>query len=192
MKPQIDAVNALRDRPSIVFAPERVGLKARAQIQQGEIILQVGGERDWTTKFPTVVKALKKIKVEDAVLEGEIVWINEDGESDLQLLQRALKNRNSTGLIFYVKDLLEMNRKDLRNLSLSERRQKLERLLRPLQATAVLFDEPSLLLSSPSQNSKLAAADGLKWNFSSSPMSPISVSLTWVWIRIRHWVGYAW
>lgn len=151
MRTQTHPLTSFTDRRSIVFAPEHVGLKTRAQVQQGEVVLQVGPENDWTNKFPTLVKALKKLQIEDAILEGEIVWINEDGDSDMQQLRRALKNRNSTGLIFYVSDILELNQKDLRNLSLSQRRQKLEKLLRPLQATAVLFDEQSFLLSHPSK-----------------------------------------
>jgi bifunctional non-homologous end joining protein LigD len=65
------------------------------------------------------------LKVEDAVLDGEIACIDGDGRP----IFKDLLFRKST-CVFVAFDLLSLNGKDLRTLPLIERKQQLRKLLR--------------------------------------------------------------
>lgn len=117
------------------------GYRTQARVDQGVVQLLTRTAQDWTKKFPTVARALQKLKVQNAIFDGEIVWIDEKGRSDFQSLQNALKHKESSSLIYYVFDLLYLNGEDLREISLLERKKILEDLLAPLAGTAVLFSD---------------------------------------------------
>ena len=46
-----------------------------------QVLLQTRGKKDWTHKFPTLAAELAKLKVEDAVLDGEAVVTDEKGRT---------------------------------------------------------------------------------------------------------------
>lgn len=117
------------------------GYRTQAHVRSGNVHLLTRSAQNWTEKYPSVTRALEKLKVESAVFDGEIVWIDENGRSDFQKLQNALKEKESTSILYYVFDLLELNGEDLRALPLMERKKKLEKLLSPLKGTAVLYSE---------------------------------------------------
>jgi len=64
----------------------------------------------------------------DAVLDGEIIAVDEFGKSDFQSLQNY-KNARDTTLIYYVFDILQLKNKDLKDLPLEQRKQILFTLL---------------------------------------------------------------
>ncbi len=57
--------------------------------------------------YPIVANELKSIKA-DAVLDGEIVVLNDEGKPDFQLLQHYSENRHRP-IQYYIFDLLELN-----------------------------------------------------------------------------------
>jgi bifunctional non-homologous end joining protein LigD len=56
-------------------------------------------------KFPTVAKALSKLKLRSTILDGEVVAVDENGIPRFQLLQRFQKQPTAP-LAYYVFDLL--------------------------------------------------------------------------------------
>jgi bifunctional non-homologous end joining protein LigD len=86
--------------------------------------------KDWTGKFPSVSAALAGLAADSAVLDMEAVVLDGRGKSSFQSLQNALgEGGNRTGIIAYVFDLLHLNGKDLTNLPLVKRKEKLEEFL---------------------------------------------------------------
>jgi bifunctional non-homologous end joining protein LigD len=98
---------------------------------------------DWTLKFPSLVAAIKRLKVRDGVLDMEAVILDGNGKSSFQALQAALGDGGKRERIAaYAFDLLHLDGKDLTGLALTERKQRLENLLRKSQSgSALQFSE---------------------------------------------------
>lgn len=77
-------------------------------------------------RFEPVFDALKKLKI-DAILDGEVVAVNAEGEPEFQLLQNA--QQGEAALHYYVFDLLAMNGKSTEDLPLTDRKELLQSLL---------------------------------------------------------------
>lgn len=84
---------------------------------------------DWTHRFPVLVSALAMLPVRDAVLDGEVVMLDERGISHFQALQEALSRKRTDGAVYFVFDLLELDGQDLTGEPLESRKQRLADLL---------------------------------------------------------------
>jgi bifunctional non-homologous end joining protein LigD len=104
------------------------GYRAIAEIKKGKSLLYSRNGLSFAHQYPAIFVALKKIKV-DAILDGEIVLLNEKGKPDFQKLQNYGEN-NQYPLVYYVFDLLSLTGKDLTQLKLVERKLLLKKLLR--------------------------------------------------------------
>lgn len=85
---------------------------------------------DWTRKFPEIAGELPRLPVKQAILDGEVVIINDDGASDFQALQNALKGKREGVLRYYVFDLPYCEGYDLTRTPLSDRKELLAQVLR--------------------------------------------------------------
>jgi len=83
---------------------------------------------DFKDRFPVVYQALQKIK-HKAVLDGEVVLLNEKNLPDFQKLQHY-ENHLNYPLIYYVFDLLSLDGKDLKDLPLTDRKALLKKFLK--------------------------------------------------------------
>ncbi len=103
------------------------GYRAISEIKDGKVLLYSRNGNSFINDYPLVVRELKKIK-HDAVLDGEIVILNEQGKSDFQKLQHYEDNTQYP-ICYYVFDLLSLNGNDTSELSLIERKELLKKLL---------------------------------------------------------------
>lgn len=95
--------------------------------------------KDLTEKYPPVVDALHDFPCSEAVLDGEIVAVDEQGRSSFQLLQDYhMPGHKKPPILYYVFDLLNLNGRDLKSLPLMKRKEMLKELLAPISET-VLF-----------------------------------------------------
>ena len=85
---------------------------------------------NWTTKYRDLAGAAKRLGVEDAIIDGEIVVLNEAGLSDYQALRTAITRRQHD-LYLVAFDLLHLNGHDLRDMDLEDRREILEGVILP-------------------------------------------------------------
>lgn len=83
---------------------------------------------DWTSRFAALASDAAALGVTDAVIDGEIVVLNERGISNFAALVAALE-KNAQSIVFMAFDLMRLDGKDLRKLPLLERKAKLKRLL---------------------------------------------------------------
>ena len=90
--------------------------------------------------FPEIKKAAEALKVDEAILDGEIVALDSHGISRFQLLQNYLNakgdDQKPIALYYYVFDLLYLNGNDLRAASLEDRKKILQELLANLPDTS--------------------------------------------------------
>jgi bifunctional non-homologous end joining protein LigD len=105
------------------------GYRLIARIERGRARLVTRGEQDWTHRFPDLARALEDLRIGDAILDGEVVVLDERGVSDFQLLQNALSNAGRNPPQYFVFDLLYLAGRDLRALPLVERKRVLQATL---------------------------------------------------------------
>ena len=60
---------------------------------------------DWTHRFRSIAEALESLPVEQAILDGEVVSLDERGISDFQQLQNQLKRGDDATLAYYLFDM---------------------------------------------------------------------------------------
>ena len=127
------------------------GYRALAILDGGRIELWSRNEKSLTADYPEVVAALHAVRCESAVLDGEIVALDQAGRSRFQLLQQRGLAHDRPPIHFYVFDLLQWDGRSWMNAPIEERRAALEKLL-SRQKTVIrlspVFDaEPALVLA---------------------------------------------
>jgi bifunctional non-homologous end joining protein LigD len=106
------------------------GYRALALRGGGETRIMSRNKKDLGKKFPAIAGSIAKLDVQDAIIDGEIVALDEKGQSSFQLLQGFDMGQERPPVFFYAFDLLRLNGKDLQNLPIEERKTKLEELLK--------------------------------------------------------------
>jgi bifunctional non-homologous end joining protein LigD len=84
---------------------------------------------DWTERFSSIASALEPLTGRRAILDGEIVVLDERGVSDFHRLQTDIAQYRSDRLSYYVFDLLHLDGRDLRGVQLIERKKRLAELM---------------------------------------------------------------
>jgi bifunctional non-homologous end joining protein LigD len=84
----------------------------------------ISRKRNAYKSFQTLRDNLAKLKVQNAVIDGELVCLDSEGRS---IFNELLFRRGSP--IFYAFDLLYLNGRDLRQLPLIERKEKLRQVI---------------------------------------------------------------
>lgn len=109
------------------------GYRTEARIEEGETTLLTRKGLDWTERFgPAIPAALERLDCRNAILDGEIVVLAENGSSSFSALQAALSEGHTERLVYYVFDLLFLDGTDLSNEPLMDRKERLRDLLAPL------------------------------------------------------------
>jgi bifunctional non-homologous end joining protein LigD len=94
--------------------------------------------------------SIAELNVQDTMIDGEIVALDEKGCSSFQLLQAYDIGQQRPPIFFYAFDLLQLNGKDLKQLSLEKRKAMLEKLINKapgvIRYSATLGDDAEPLL----------------------------------------------
>jgi len=121
-----ETANAFDDKDWL-FEIKWDGYRAISEIKDGNVLLYSRNGNSFIKDYPLVARELKKIK-HDAILDGEIVILNEEGKSDFQKLQHYEDNTQYP-ICYYVFDLLSLNGNSTYELPLIERKELLKKLL---------------------------------------------------------------
>lgn len=105
------------------------GYRILARIDSDAVRLFTRNGHDWTAKLPKQAKALAKLGVQSAWLDGEMVVANEHGVADFQALQNAFDQARDEQILYYLFDLPYLNGMDLRQCPLEQRRAALAKVL---------------------------------------------------------------
>lgn len=103
------------------------GYRVQLRVVDGKVSLKTRKGLDWTTKFSAI--ATQGASFPNAIIDGEVVALDENGAPDFAALQAALSEENTDNLIFYAFDLMFDGDSDLRSKPLAERKARLEALL---------------------------------------------------------------
>lgn len=113
--------------PEWVFEIKWDGYRAIAETGEKGARLYSRNGLSFAERYTPVSDELSALGI-DAVLDGEIVAVNENGRPDFQLLQDYAANRQA--LYYYVFDLLSCQGEDLKNQPLVERKARLKEILK--------------------------------------------------------------
>jgi bifunctional non-homologous end joining protein LigD len=103
------------------------GYRIQMRIQDGSVTLKTRKGLDWTVKYPKIAEAASGLP--NAIIDGEICALDENGAPDFAALQAALSEGRTGNLVFFAFDLLFDGGDDIREQPLSARKGKLQSLL---------------------------------------------------------------
>jgi len=127
------------DNPEWIFEVKWDGVRCLLHLSQGEARLQSRSLRDVTAIYPEIASASEEIDASAAVIDGEIVALDDSNRPSFELLQQrinlhspdeieAASERIPTTL--YSFDLLYLDGESLMNVPIEERKNRLRRILR--------------------------------------------------------------
>lgn len=105
------------------------GYRAVASVSGDEARIHTRSGLDWTGRYPAIAQALRRLDLDGAVLDGEIVAIDQEGRSDFSTLHRVLEGGGASGLSYFVFDLLAEGGRSLTGKPLRQRKARLQKLL---------------------------------------------------------------
>jgi bifunctional non-homologous end joining protein LigD len=128
------------DKPEWLFEIKWDGYRAVSFLRDGKVRMVSRNQNDLTGEFPELNELAKAIKAENAVLDGEIVVLDEQGRASFSLMQQRTgirKGGRRTGarrelqVVYYIFDLIYLDGYDLRRVSLEQRKEALAQIIAP-------------------------------------------------------------
>jgi len=128
------------DGPGWLFEIKWDGYRAVSFIHDGKARLVSRNQNDLTAEFPELHELSKSITVKNAVLDGEIVVLDERGRASFSLMQQRTgirKGGRRTGarrelqVVYYLFDVIYLDGYDLRLVALEQRKQVLAQIIAP-------------------------------------------------------------
>jgi bifunctional non-homologous end joining protein LigD len=130
------------------------GYRIGCRIADGRVQLLSRNGGDWTARLSSVAAAAARLRVDNALLDGEVAIVLPDGRTSFQALQNAfagVRAGEGGALAYFVFDLLHLDGADLTALPLLERKARLARLLRrppaPLRYAQHVVDDGAPLFA---------------------------------------------
>jgi len=133
-----ESVDEPFDGADWVFEIKWDGYRAIAFIESGRVRLVSRNQNDLTPRYPELRDLPQFLKAKSAILDGEVVALDEQGRASFSLMQqrtgfrpggrRAAANAD-VPVLYYAFDLLYLDGYDWRRVPLEERKRKLASLL---------------------------------------------------------------
>lgn len=170
------------DRPGWLFEIKWDGFRAIAEIENRRVRLYSRNLLSLNQRFAPLVESLSEIDF-DALLDGEVVALNDEGKADFQLLQNYLRTGRGN-LFYYVFDILYLKGRDLRGFPLRRRKYILRQ---------VLPDLPNIRISDHVEDNGVSlfnmiarsGIEGIVAKDGSSPYRPGIRGREWLKIKTR-------
>jgi bifunctional non-homologous end joining protein LigD len=116
------------------------GYRCLLGIGDGKARVYTRSGLDWSDKFPEIVEAAAQLEVGSALLDGEIVSLDEKGNTGFSALQQAI-SEGGRGLTLFLFDALEIDGEDLTRLPTIERKGRLASLVGDGKPPTILYAE---------------------------------------------------
>jgi DNA ligase D-like protein (predicted ligase) len=105
------------------------GFRMSARVDRGRAQLLTRTGLDWSVKYPSIIAALGRVKVQSAYLDGELCGVGADGLPTFSLTQAASDGERGVRLVYYAFDLLHLDGRATAALPLIERKALLQPLV---------------------------------------------------------------
>jgi bifunctional non-homologous end joining protein LigD len=128
------------DDPEWLFEVKWDGYRAVAFIEGGNSRLVSRNQNDLTGQYPELQELPAFVKARTAVLDGEVVALDDEGRSSFSLMQqrtglrsagRRAAPRADVPIVYYLFDLLYLDGYDVRRVALEDRKAMLAKLIVP-------------------------------------------------------------
>lgn len=117
------------------------GYRIQARKNKGKVQLLTRSGLDWTYRVPAVAEAVARLAAEAVTLDGEVVVLAEDGTTNFADLQASFQEGATNPLTYFCFDLLHLEGRDTRGLSLLRRKDLLAKVLASGDGDAVRLSE---------------------------------------------------
>jgi len=121
-------VKALPEGKEWLYEPKLDGYRALLLKKGPQIYILSRNEKDLTRTYPGIAAAGLRLNAEQAMVDGEIVALAEDGRPSFQALQHRSSHPRHL-IVFYAFDALHVNGHNLMTEPLRERRALLPELI---------------------------------------------------------------
>ncbi|MEX1172590.1 MAG: DNA ligase D [Chloroflexota bacterium] len=178
------ATKAFRD-DDWLFEIKWDGFRVQAVVDSGKVRLWTRNLKDAEAYFPRLLaQPAGWIQADQAIVDGEVVALDDDGRPDFGLLQERLGTKGGAGLVYQAFDLLYLDGRSLLDVPLEDRK----RLLR-----SVLKDHPRVRYAAHVEGEGVAffeaakgmGVEGMVAKLRRSRYEPGKRSGTWLKIKIR-------
>jgi len=137
---------------------------------------------DWTGKFPEIAEAAGAIQCESALLDGEIVALDDKGNTGFSALQQAI-GEGGRGLTLFLFDALEIDGKKTDKLANLERKQRLAALIGDGNPPFILYADH--ILGKGEQLFEAMCAAGQEGIISKKADAPYRSARTRNWLKVK-------
>ncbi|MBL8825492.1 MAG: non-homologous end-joining DNA ligase [Planctomycetaceae bacterium] len=162
------------------------GYRMLCRIEGGRARLISRRGQDWTDRMLPVAEAAALLPVDEAVLDGEVVVLDEHGVSHFQLLQQTLGLAGKRErLIYYVFDLLHLNGWSLVDASTLDRKRMLQTIVPANEKSPGLIRLSEHLLGDGDEFHQQACSAGLEGIISKRVAAPYQVGRTADWVKVK-------
>ena len=119
------------------------GIRIQIHRRADEVRIYTRNLNDITHALPGVVEAVRGLPLEQAVLDGEALWMGADGPAAFQDTVSQIDGAaQPEGVVTFLFDLLHVDGEDLLDTPLEERAARLERVAGQLKIPAVVTSRP--------------------------------------------------
>jgi bifunctional non-homologous end joining protein LigD len=171
--------------PDWLFEIKWDGFRVQAVVDAGKVRIWTRNLNDAETYFPRLLSPPARwLEADQAIVDGEVVALDEEGRPDFSLLQTKLGDKAATGLVYQAFDLLYLDGRSLVDVPLEDRK----RLLR-----SVLKEHPRVRYATHIEGEGLAFYDaatklgveGIVAKLRRSRYEPGRRSNAWLKLKIR-------
>jgi DNA ligase 1 len=135
-----DAVSSF-ERSSVEWKLD--GIRIQIHRRGGDVRIYTRNLNDITAALPGIVAAALLLPVQQAVLDGEALWMNEDGPAAFQdTVSQIDSDAPPEGIKTFLFDVLHVDGDDLLDTPLQDRAARLEALAPHLKIPAVITSDP--------------------------------------------------
>lgn len=118
---QARVVHKLPEGPQWMYEVKLDGYRAIAIKNGSRVEIRSRNNKDLTGAYPAVAAAVKQLRVDKVVLDGEVVAVDSDGRPSFQALQHRSVRTNHQ-IVYYAFDVLHADGKSLTSMPLDHRR----------------------------------------------------------------------
>jgi len=170
--------------PRWLFEIKWDGYRVQAAVRDGTVRLWTRNLKDAETYFPRLLSPPTWIEAREAIVDGEVVALDDAGRPDFGLLQARLGDKAAPGLVFQAFDLLYLDGRSLLDVALEDRKRLLRSVLRPHPRVrfAAHVDGEGLAFYEAARTQRL---EGVIAKLRRSRYEPGRRSASWLKLKIR-------
>ncbi|HLO36112.1 MAG TPA: non-homologous end-joining DNA ligase, partial [Candidatus Deferrimicrobium sp.] len=187
------ATQAFTD-PDWLFEIKWDGYRVEAVVRDGKVKLWTRSLKDAETYFPNLLSPPTWIDAREAIVDGEVVALDDEGRPDFSLLQERISQRRGPGaapssvapgaLVYQVFDLLHLDGRSLLGVPLEDRKRLLRSVLRETSrvryASHVVGDGVAFMAAA-----KTRGLEGIVAKLRRSRYEPGRRTPAWLKLKIR-------